>query len=183
MVIGTAARVGFKLIQQNSGSILATVGLGSAIDMAWDWVFGPSSAQREQQELVQELQSVRTQLAEPGLDPAEAMELAQRDSQIQDALQELGIVVEADFQPAKQLQDIQANTMAAGAAFSKERANITRADTKLLMDVKRAMRTISQQFGGPKSSLPDTVAALRLLMGFDNDELRQLGSLIHRLEP
>jgi len=176
------ARAGFTLVQKNSGAILTTIGLGSAAEMAWDWVFGPSYSQQEQQDLVAELQTVRSQLAEPGLEPEEAMKLAQRDSEIQDALADLGIEVRADFQSAQDTQSIQQNAANAGMSFSAERPNVTMADTRLLLEVKKAMGTIASQFGGPKGSLPDTIAALRLLMTFDDDQLNQLGNLIYRLD-
>jgi hypothetical protein len=180
--VGVLASSGFKVISANSGKILAVVGLGEIVSSAWDWMTGDDNAEK-QQDLIEELQSIRSELATPGLDLADAQKLAVRDDEIRKELESMGIIIEADFDDPQSKLNIQENLNNAQAAgleipVQGQRSNINMADARELAQIKEDMQRVLRQFGGRETLLPKTLASLKNLMSYDRQQLELIAKAL-----
>jgi hypothetical protein len=177
-VLVPVARAGFQLVSRNSGKILNTVAVGGILSTAWDWLTGDDDDDRRR-ELVKELHEVRSELAEPGKDLQEASALAQRDAQIQDELERLGIEVRATFgDPGEQRAAEQNVQRAQAAGFDAPSitagANITSLDLKELSLLNKDVDLVASAYRIPISALPELIKSMKRLQAYSYDQLTDL---------
>jgi hypothetical protein len=174
-LVAVAGRAGFQLVRKNSGKILEFIGIGTALTAAYDWFTGDEDDENRK-ELIEELHEVRTALAEPGLDPQEAVRLATRDSEIQDELDDLGIEVRATFGDAETNEAANRNIAAARAAGLSAPsitpgANITSADLTELNRLNSDLQLVAGALRIPQSALPGALRSMKRLMAYEYQQL------------
>ena len=160
---GTAA-LGF-LLKNPAGQVLILVGLYEGAAYAWDWMFGDSTQQEEQRELIEDLIEVRKKLSDPNTPADDMRELAEQDADIQDALEDLGVLVEA----------AQTSSGAYSAAVvSTTEYDINQNDEYALDEISRLsgdIRKVLSIFGIRPERFPEGMDALKRLMQFTGDDL------------
>jgi transcriptional regulator with XRE-family HTH domain len=147
------------LLRTKTGKTLATVGLYEASNAAWDWMFGTEA--EDQAELVQELLEIRKQLNDPSTDSDELQELAERDTDIQEELEEMGITVEMK---EAQTQNNKSNDMSNSVAeieFDMEQdGQFTPKEFKRVRD---SVRKLANLLGVSRTAISDIMREMSFL--------------------
>jgi hypothetical protein len=160
------------LVTTPAGVTITSLSATALLEQSWDWMFGTPEEKARQESLVREMYEVRSRLNDPTTPPDQMQMLADRDSQIQNELAELGLNVTEELGQPEQptMRENYTPAVVADVAIDSDgNGEYTLSDISIATD---ALALVSNYMGIQQRNLPKFISAIKTLMQLSEAQMK-----------